>query len=337
MTFCIHERLALKIQILASNIFNEHHYFRYHFRELAENLVESEFAKRFLDHLQGIDLKVAGFAEKFITNFASISGKPKHEPHYEQLVQMLAELVVIGKLATIYNGTEYLFNWEPTAGKNKKNPEISIVCEEWTVLIEVKCPSFLKHNRAAAKNSIQLGARVPGGVEFFNGMSNTGTATLPLDNKVKDYLISADEKFVGFKKENPKVHSLLVLVWTLHRYEAVSPLMNGFYGLFTENSFHKNAAGLAEEFSNVDGVLITSHYDMLLNASREELLPAGYRYPLDFGDAANLNYSHPVYIRNPHSTNQDARFLLDSLGAEDYVEGGDPFTAPMDMIFWLGR
>ncbi|WP_122221922.1 hypothetical protein [Pseudomonas syringae group genomosp. 3] len=45
MQLCIYERLALKVQILMSDIFAEHHYFSYHFRELAKDLVESEFAR----------------------------------------------------------------------------------------------------------------------------------------------------------------------------------------------------------------------------------------------------------------------------------------------------
>jgi hypothetical protein len=45
-------------------------------------------------------------------------------------------------------------------------------------------------------------------------MSSSAAATRTLDHKVKEYLISAIGKFENFKREDPKVFTLLVLVWT---------------------------------------------------------------------------------------------------------------------------
>ena len=328
------ERTEIKIFILQSAIFTEFHYFISHFRSLKQNLSESFFLKSFLDHLQCIERKIPGFAKKFVTSFASISGKKSHEPHYEQLVQMLAELIVFGKLSYDFSSPDYSFKWEPIFGNSKKNPELSITSIDWCLLIEVKCPSFLKHIREASKHSIQLGARI-GQVDFFNGLSDTGTATRPLDNKVKDYLISANEKFKTFKEEEPSTHTILILVWTQHRYEAVSPLMNGICGLFTENSYLKQDSGLPVLFPYVDGVIVTSHYDAILRGSRDEMLPPGFSNPLDFGNKFDPQYNDPIYIQNPASTNSRAVTFLDSFGALDYEEGRDPLVSAMDMIFWV--
>lgn len=332
-----HERIALKLLLLKSSIFSKHHYFISHFRPLKNHLSESKFLKAFLDNLLCIENKIPGFSADFITSFASISGKEKFEPHYEQLVQMLAELVIIGRLAYIFSHSRYSFVWEPTAGDSKKNPEISIKSDDWLLLVEVKCPSFLNHTRVAASNSIQLGARI-GELDFFNSMSNTGMATKPLDNKIKDYLISANEKFSTFKTADRSTHTILILVWTQHRYEAISPMMNGMCGLFTDSSYLKNDDGTPVEFKNIDGVIVTSHYDVILHGSRDEALPPGHSNPLDFGNVFDPNYSHPVYIQNPASSNAKATALLDGIKAIDYVEsGGNPLTSAMDMIFWLRR
>ncbi len=96
-----------------------------------------------------------------IDALASISGKEKYEPHYEQLIQRLAELLVIRQVVNFDWSLKSSFRWEPTpANGSKKNPEIIVQNEDYQVGIEVKAPSILNHIRQRSSNSLQFPARV---------------------------------------------------------------------------------------------------------------------------------------------------------------------------------
>lgn len=82
---------------------------------------------------------------------------------------------------------------------------------------------------------------------------------LPRDNPIKDFLISANEKFRIFKQSNAAFLSTLVIVWDDFIYEPISAISPPQAGLFTENSFAKDDDGNPLKFEYVDCVIITRH------------------------------------------------------------------------------
>lgn len=320
-------------QILQSKIFSEWHWFGYHFREL-HNGLHTPFSFDFLNKLSLIEHKIPGFTEETIRRLASYSGKEKHEPHYEQLIQLLVEVVIFYRLAEGFLASEVEFDWEPTVSGSGKNPELLISGDNWKTIVEIKCPSIFRHLRDAAENDTQLGARI-GDPKIFDQIAASGKATRPLDNKVKDFLISAESKFVPFKNEDKSISSILIIAWSQHLFEATSPLINGMSGLLTENSFFRDENNAPVKFSSIDSVLVTEHLELVLRATREEQLPFGYNSPLDYGAFEMSGFLPPAHIDNPHSNNLAYECVLRELGAVDIEDIGDPRVSPLDYVMWL--
>lgn len=103
----------------------------------------------------------------------------------------------------------------------------------------------------------------------------------PRDNAVKDFLISSDEKFKGFKLKNEHSITVLVIVWDDFIYEGISSLINDFSGLLTENSFYQKD-GVAVKFENIDSIILIRHSHQIVAATRDEFLYDGLQNPLDW-------------------------------------------------------
>jgi hypothetical protein len=322
-------------QIINSSIFSEWHWFHYHFSGLPSG-EHSPFSLDFLNKLSLIERKIPGFSEKTIIRLASYSGKEQYEPHYEQLIQLLVEIVIFYRLAEGFILPNVKFHWEPTMPTSAKNPELLLEGDGWKTLIEVKCPSILKHSREAAKNDTRLGARI-GDPKIFDNIANSKQATRPLDNKIKDFLMSAESKFKPFKDEDSTTSSLLIIAWSEHLFESTSPLINGMSGLFTENSFYKNGDGEPVAFASVDSVLVTEHLELVLRATREELLPYGYSSALDFGAFIMPSFLPPAHIMNPLSNMTANEAVLKELGAVKIEDISDPRVSPLDYVMWFKR
>ena len=320
-------------QVVSSKIFTEWHWFKYHFQGLPYGQ-HSEFSLDLLNKLSLIEQKIPGFTEETIRRLASYSGKEKHEPHYEQLLQLLVEVVIFYRLSEGFLTSDAEFQWEPTLPGSKKNPEL-LICEgNCSTLIEIKCPSIFKHLRDAAQNDTQLGARM-GDPEFFDEIAASGKVTRPLDNKIKDFLVSAESKFEPFKKVDDNISSILVIAWSQHLFEATSPLINGMSGLLTENSFFKHESGKPIKFPSIDAIIVTEHLELVLRATREEQLPYGYNSPLDYGAFAMPGVLPPALIHNPHRNTEPNENVLRELGAVNIEYIGDPRVSPLDYVMWL--
>ena len=152
--------------------------------------------------------------------------------------------------------------------------------------------------RQRSSNSLQFHARIfPKDItEKFPGAD--GGVTSPRDNPVKDFLVSAEEKFAPFKQENNNFSSILVIVWDEYVHEPIASLIHPFSGLFTSNSFAQNANGEALRFPNVDGVVIIGHLHQLIRATRDEPLIPPCCHPLDYGQ--DEDFPMKVFIANPH-------------------------------------
>ena len=224
-----------------------------------------------------------GYAINFIEKLCSFSGKEKYEPHYDQILQHLAELLVVAHLAEEMDDS-WIFSAEPTTGSSKKNPEIKMNREDVEILVEVKSPQFLKYQAIRAGADILLASRFPKGIDLATALSTPdGNHALPRDNNVKDFLISADTKFAPFKENQLKTISVLVIVWDDFIYEPITALINSHSGLLTEKSFYKNKQGDAITFPNIDNILILRNMTQIANATRDVIVSDGLQHPLDYG------------------------------------------------------
>jgi len=195
--------------ILESDIFKKWHWFNYHFSHRLYGRVHP-LAESFIEVCLLCEQRIPGFAKKMVDDIASLSGKENYEPHYEQLLQKLAEILIICQVATYDWGNEVNINYEPTAGSSKKNPEIVVNSNDFHVGIEVKAPALFSHIRARKSTELQIVARSSYARHIMQGRK---TVTLPRDNPIKDFLISANNKFDQFKAENQAFIGLLIIVW----------------------------------------------------------------------------------------------------------------------------
>ena len=215
----------------------------------------------------------------------------------------------------------------------KANPEFMLEGPKWRVLVEVKCPSLHEYeikNRMAAQ---QLAARLPGVKDIMSKISDTELA-LPLDNKLKDFLVSAEKKFVSFQEVAVPTYGLLVVCWTERMFEAVSPLSNERCGLLTSASFYRKE-GKVVLFPHVSGVITTQQQSFLHHAL------AGYRpshlaSDLDYGSYWKPNTpANPVLSPNEFAKTQLPDEIIIALEAVMVGEHLDPIASPMDYVMWL--
>ena len=138
---------------------------------------------------------------------------------------------------------------------------------------------------------------------MFEGLATTNPdpdsdITLPRDNPVKDFLISANEKFDVFKAEHELFQGVLAIVWDDHIYEPISSLLNEASGLFTERSFAKDENGNVLHFPNVDAVVLIRHLHQLVRAAGDRPLPDSLKHAMDYG--RDGEFPPKAYIPNPH-------------------------------------
>lgn len=320
-------------QILTSSMFKEWHWFGYHFQGLAKNEYTA-LSFDFLNRCELIEYKIPGFTEETINRMTSICGKEKFEPHYEQLLQLLVEVVIFYRLAEGFLSEPVEFRWEPTTQGSKKNPELLLIHPMWSALIEIKSPSMFRHLRDAAKHDTQLGARL-GDPAVFDSISKTGRATRPLDNKLKDYLVSADGKFEGFRGQTPKPTTFLYVAWTQYLFEAISPLCNEMSGLFTPRSFYRDEYDNAIQFPSVDAVIVSDHMEPIIAGTKEHDMPFGYSSPLDYGAFHMPGFQHPILLENPVTAEASHHPVATILGAQPPSDLDDPRAKPLDFVMWL--
>ena len=313
--------------ILESDIFKKWHWFTYHFSHRLHG-AKHPLVESFIESCLLCDEKIHGFAYKMVDDIAALSGNEKFEPHYEQLLQKLAELLIIRQVVTFDWGTDFAIDYEPTAGSSKKNPEIVVKTKDFSVGIEVKAPSLFSHIRARKSTDLQIVSRSPYAKAFQEGKS----VTFPRDNPIKDFLISANNKFEQFKVENPAFLSLLVIVWDDHIYEPISSLIHPVAGLFTPNSFAKDSNNQPIEFKNLDSVIIVRHLHQLLSSTRDEPLIDGRRNPFDYG----VDGQFPPKVIIPAPKGQPiSSVILDCFQAKPLDPTMGAEYIPTDFVRWL--
>lgn len=303
--------------ILKTEIITDWHWFRYHFNFYKIGM-EHVFAKSIVDALYDIGQKIEGAEADLIKKIASIHGAKKDLGHYEQLMQVLSEILVIHTTVCFRWNNLDKFEYEPTTDESKKNPEINIHADNKIIGIEVKSPKLLEHQENRINNPFQLTSRNP--------------LTFPRDNPLKDFLISADEKFAPFKRKYENYISILFIVWDDYINEPISGFLSEPHGIFMSESFAKDKKGETLKFENVDHVIISRHRFQFQQTAGELPFPYAIKHPLDYGTKDIFPFK--VIIKNPYTTVYASKDIIDcyqvfspcmEMGAEYY---------PGDIIIW---
>lgn len=314
---------------LASDVFKKWHFFKYHFQFYLKGQ-EHLLAKSITETISETENIIPRAGQDYINKIVSINDKPNHTKHFEQLLQVLAELMIVHKASTYNWSGNAVFAYEPTAGTSEKNPELTISTDALTLGIEVKSPDLVaKHNERATKRQ-----QLPSRSDIIKMVDKADTM-LPRDNPVKDFLISADKKFEAFKATNPNFYGVLVIVWDDFIYEPISAISSSQAGMFTDNSFAKDKEGNALHFTNVDCVIITRHLLPIVRGTRGEPLPDLSKHPLDYG--RHKEFPFKVIIKNPWSNLEPPAELVDCF---QVLKPGPELGAeylPSDFITWMNN
>jgi hypothetical protein len=264
-------------QIRSGRIMSSWHWLQYNFSPGTDGGLY--FAPLTVRALEVVDDAMPGFAAQMVSRLEGIGGREKDLGHYEQIVQWLAELLVIHHLAASEWPSGTSFSHEPTRGESKKNPEIVIAVPTWGSLgVEVKCPNLSSHRSLRSQSRWQLTARGE-----IDPKSLDGGVVLPKDNPVKDFLVSANDKFAGFHSADRNFRSVLVVVWDDFINEPISALKAPSSGLLTPNSFHRDRDGLRVDYPYLDAVLVIRHQHQLRLGMANRPAVDDRRHFLDYG------------------------------------------------------
>ena len=325
------DRLDLIKYIKYSKIFTSWHWFNYHFSCVDFDGIEHPFARSIIDACLIIEQKIPNYAFKIIDRMASLHGKEKDLGHYEQLMQILAELLVVSHLALEFPREKFLD--EPTIGSSKKNPELIIEIDSYMIGVEVKAPSLLEHQKRRSTQEIQLPSRSRIRQIVLDSLRETEDIILPRDNPIKDFLISSNEKFKEFKKNIKNFYGILIIVWDDYIYEPISSLVNKESGLLTKNSFAKEN-GEPLKFPNIDAVIIIRHlHQFQLSAGDQELI-YGKVDMMDYGQKGEFPFK--VIIPVPGGQILPNK-IIEAFQAIDFREasGFGAEYRPQEYIMWF--
>ena len=255
------------------------HWLSYHFG------VGTRFGNSLIFALAECEARVPGLGARLIDDLYAVKHVPAAvdeaawKARFEELIQKLAEVIVARALCTINWPDGTSVEYEPLNPTNKKRPEFSVTTPSQKLLFEVKCPAFISHQKDRSSNEHHLPVRsFMRDMPFLKGAS----VTLPRDNPIKDFLVSAQGKFENFDPAG--VTGLLVVVWDEHMYEAIGALSHPMTGLLTPNSWYKKG-GLPVAFPDVAGVIVIN---------RLEQLKAGAQDVAEFPDVFKLGGRHSL-------------------------------------------
>lgn len=217
---------------------------------------------------------------------------------------------------------------EPVAGGAKANPEVVIRIDGVGALgVEVKAANLSAHVKHRLSNIWQLNAR-----NAISPKSLGASVTLPRDNPVKDFLVSADKKFAGFRATDPDFRSVLVIVWDDFVNEPLSALASPASGLFTPNSFHR-ADGRVVEFPNVDAVLLVRHQHQVVEGLAGRPLVDDRAHLLDYGRPGG--FPPHALVTNPAGHLVPTEFLsaLHAVPVEELNAAAE--YNPGEIVMWV--
>ena len=257
----------------------------------------SPYHKGFMDALSSLDSALTNKQKRSLYNALQFSGKKFDEVRY---LQAVGETVIASYLSSHFPET---FVYEPKLN-SPKDVDCGFSKNGKTYNIEVKCPDFSIANNIDTANAFKISSfgrlvnynEIVGKIqEAFNPKMNPAVEpNKPLikqqhmDNKLKDYLLSAHSKFKDTTDHDELnvlaicgAHWMDIQKWVFYMY--------GFQGLFTKDSFHP-----IDEYKNIDVVLLTNLY----HRHHEYWNKDKIEHHWDFSKSFNLIFSNPLRQQN---------------------------------------
>jgi hypothetical protein len=209
-----------------------------------------------------------------------------------KFLQAACETAVSASIASAFPST---FEYEP-----KLNPpadvDCAFSCNGYRFNVEVKCPDYSKVHAQHERDVFSIGAfgrmhDYNGVVADLMGLFESGDKLLEvqphMDNKLKDYLLSANKKFTE-NIDKKELNVLLVCCNDSLDMQKWFYYMFGVQGLFTPSSFHK-----PQDYSKVDAVVLTNlyhrHYSYQSKTKIEDHWSLGNSFNLIFKNRSMQN------------------------------------------------
>jgi hypothetical protein len=294
----------------------------------------SAFGLQLLMALAICELAAPGLGFQLMTELGNIpyAQGPKGEQVFEHLLQKLIEVVVLRTLVSVDWPEGTTFQHEPQNPVTKKRPEFVVETPDHVYAFEVKCPGLLEHQRNRARNPQQIPARsslTKAEVRDRALALVEGRVTLPQDNKLKDFLKSAEEKIAGFQTAKGQT-GVLVVAWDRFMYEPISSLNHMESGLFMDASFHRDPDDARVSFAAIDGAILLNHLSLMHEATHEKI---GHR-----PDAFHIEPNCPIpNVWCPNIGGKDLpEALLKAFDAQPAAAmAAFADYAPTEFIMWL--
>lgn len=181
---------------------------------------------------------------------------------------------------------------------------------------------------------LQAGGRILTPQELEEIAGGKEKLTLPRDNPVKDFLVSADGKFAAFHADDSDFYGVLAIVWDDFIYEPITALLHPSSGLLTENSFARDAHGDPMRFPNVDAILLISHLQWLKRALGEGHPDVAFAMS-DQAFRWDFDATRPVAIVDTPDGRPIPEEIRKLLGVRplDAIHGAE--YRPSDMVHWI--
>lgn len=220
---------------------------------------------------------------------------------------------------------------------NNKNVECQVRSYYFTYNIEVKCAGFDAKENIEIQDSFKFStygrindykqALQEIGELMIEGQKRKGDIPKPLleqrkmDNNLKDFLISANEKFNSSPNER-EINILVVCCGDANDFQQWHNYMYAPTGLFMHNSFYN-----PNEYARVDIVVLTNLYHRHYKYFEKLHLEDSW----NFGSAFNLAFSNPFRSMNkeesikhflkviPHYTYELEKFKLPPSNEPEFI------------------
>lgn len=271
------------------------------YRDAIKPVLEMLF--RYLDNKEKIDI---------IYNKLMLENEKVEDRYY---IQAACEVTICAWFAYIATMTKERYEYEFVVSK-PKDVDCAIWDNENQFNIEVKCADYSKHKNIVANSDLIMHGlgrltEYKSSVSNLQNILSTGSEPTILgeshhmDCKMKDFLLSAQEKF-GVTIVPNHLNVLFVCVDCQMDMMKWISYLNGAQGLFTEESFKPR-----ENYDNVDVVVFTNLYHRHYKTEEKNKI----------SDHWNLEKSFNFLIKNPRSTKKDS--LIDIFCKKTPLENYD--------------
>jgi hypothetical protein len=165
------------------------HWFQYHFSRVPP----TPFGQSVIDACIGLERLRTGCGLQFILDVARIGGRDREWRDYDQILQKLAEVLVINSVLDMNWPTIPGIQVEENAPGSRKGVDCVATLHNHKYGFEIKAPALLVHRQHRAENPLQVPGRFAPH-DHFEVLADqvAGKVTLPRDNPVYDFLVSAN-------------------------------------------------------------------------------------------------------------------------------------------------